>query len=148
MLLDALSTLDQTSYIFTLPVNTLERRPILTVPQIAKLAGYGRAQMSVLARQGRIPGERSNPGGKQPRYFDTADLRDWCELAAYLREGGHTMTRRREYKSLEGAVMRLQAFLRKHKSEVLQQIKESPRAMRAYVTCGRVMRRMLDQVEA
>ncbi len=50
--------------------------------------------MSTMAREDRIAGERANPDGKQPRYFDTPDLREWCFTLRLLRRRGQIMPKR------------------------------------------------------
>jgi predicted DNA-binding transcriptional regulator AlpA len=51
---------------------------ILSTAQIAELSGDTREWIWELARRGEIPAERANPGGKQYRYFDSQQLRNWC----------------------------------------------------------------------
>src|SRR5262245_34934993 len=56
--------------------------PILTTTQIAERADYTREQIWAKARKGEIPAIRANPGGKHYRYYDSPELRAWCEERA------------------------------------------------------------------
>lgn len=59
---------------------------ILSTAQIAELSGDTRVWMWELARRGEIPAERANPGGKQYRYFDSLELRNWCASRKHKRK--------------------------------------------------------------
>lgn len=90
-------------------------KPFLSVPDLAKLAGYTRAQMCNFAAAGTIPAARINrPGGKHYRYPDTPELRAWCALIAAARRRRKRLLPTRAGRSATSVVtqaMRLQCAL-------------------------------------
>jgi hypothetical protein len=55
------------------------KRNFLSTGDIARLSHRSRAQISSLAKAGKIPGQRVNRQ-KPYRYFDSPEIRKWCEV--------------------------------------------------------------------
>jgi hypothetical protein len=64
----------------------------LSTSDIAERSGDTREWIWALACAGEIPAERANPGGKQYRYFDSPELRNWCAKRSGKRDRQWTWT--------------------------------------------------------